>query len=394
MVRALSTPGDPPKVLPDRLEGTMKAWRIARVSIGALALALSVTARADQVRLRQRADPYHLADAADAVAEIFGPQREGLLPVAHRGMGQGASRRHARRHVQQHRHQRQHDADAGAGHLRPDARLRDARLVLPQPLLSVPAAARSLLWLRSGERLRRLCPQRHARTGRETEGAVGQYRCARAVLPQGPRRESAENMGRADRAGGGAVEAWADRLPVSRRARRRRGDGAPADVLGAGRRTRRCFRQAGVRRRQESRRHAEPARISQTHHRLRRQPRPRRELQVRGRSVPGDPARQRRDVPRRQLDGQATARPRRQERLGRRADPADDAGRSRHRRRRLDLCRVHARCEEAGHHHRPDQQPGCRPGRDGGVHRGDRQPSDPDERRAGRLRLCQGSDGA
>ena len=73
------------------------------------------------VRLRQRADPHHLADAADAVAEIFGPRREGLLPVAHRGMGQGASRRHARRHLQQHRHQRQHDADAGAGHLRPDA---------------------------------------------------------------------------------------------------------------------------------------------------------------------------------------------------------------------------------------------------------------------------------
>ena len=153
-----------------------------------------------------------------------------------------------------------------------------------------------------------------------------------------------------------------------------------------------AVRQARVRRRQELDRHAEPARIPQAHRGFGCQPQSRRELQVRGRPVPRDPARQRRDVPRRQLDGEATARPRRQARLGRRADPADVAGRSRHRGRWLDLCRVHARCQEAGHHHRPDQQPGCRPGRDGGVHRGDRQPSDADERRAGRQRLREGSD--
>ncbi len=242
---------------------------------------------------------------------------------------EGASRCHARRHVQQHRHQRQHDADAGAGRRRARARLRDARFVLPQPVLSVPAAARSLLRRRSGGRLRRLRPQRHARTGRKTEGAVGQYRCARAVLSQGPGREPAEDVGRADRAGGGTVEARTDRLPVPRRPRRRRRDGAPADVLGAGRRTGRCRRQAGVRRGQQSRRDAEPARVPQAHRRHRRQSQPGGELQVRGRSLSRDPARQGRDVPRRQLDGQAAARARRQERLGYRADPADGARRSR-----------------------------------------------------------------
>ena len=48
MVTALSTPGDPPKVRATGLEEAMKAWRIALVSIGVLALALHAVAQAEQ----------------------------------------------------------------------------------------------------------------------------------------------------------------------------------------------------------------------------------------------------------------------------------------------------------------------------------------------------------
>ena len=144
----------------------MKAWRIALVSIGVLMLALNVAARADQYG--SDSAPIHITwqmqptqspkSSVPSVKEYYQSQIAAWV-TAHPDVMLDVTFNSTDINASMTRMQEQ----ATAGRT-PDFAMLE--LVFPQPLLSVPPAARSLLWTRPGERLRCLRPQRHAGTGR------------------------------------------------------------------------------------------------------------------------------------------------------------------------------------------------------------------------------------
>ena len=125
----------------------MNTWRIARVSIGVLALALSVTARADQYGAESA--PIHITwqmqptqspkSSVPSVKDYYQSHIEAwakahpdvMLDVTFNSTDINASMTRM-----------QEQATSGRT---PDFAMLE--LVLPQPILPVPAAARSILWL-------------------------------------------------------------------------------------------------------------------------------------------------------------------------------------------------------------------------------------------------------
>ena len=125
----------------------MNTWRIARVSLGVLALALSVTARADQYGAENA--PIHITwqmqptqspkSSVPSVKDYYQSHIEAwakahpdvMLDVTFNSTDINASMTRM-----------QEQATSGRT---PDFAMLE--LVLPQPILPVPAAARSILWL-------------------------------------------------------------------------------------------------------------------------------------------------------------------------------------------------------------------------------------------------------